>query len=161
MELAALDGVKARYHGDYHLGQVLVAENDFIITDFEGEPARTLAERRRKHSPLRDVAGMLRSLHYAAQATIRKIESGRPSDRNTIDAFARDWQERAATAFLRGYADAADEHGVYGANLEPAKPLIELFVLEKALYELRYELDNRPSWVGLPIAGLLEALEPR
>jgi maltokinase len=131
-----------RHHGDYHLGQVLIAPEGFVILDFEGEPARSLVERRRKRSPLRDVAGMLRSFAYAA------IEGKRD------DA----WEATARERFLAGYMAAVD------ANLLPAGEaaigkLLSIFELEKAIYELRYELNNRPDWVGIPGAAIERLLD--
>jgi maltokinase len=132
-----------RTHGDYHLGQTLMHDNDWVILDFEGEPARTLVERRRKRSPLRDVAGMLRSFAYAATAA----EITRDADVPTS------WEERARERFLEGYLETVDQ-----SLLPPGEAAIErllaVFELEKAVYELQYELDNRPDWVGIPVAGI-------
>jgi trehalose synthase-fused probable maltokinase len=140
---AGSSGRVIRTHGDYHLGQTLWRANDWIILDFEGEPARTLVERRRKRSPLRDVAGMLRSFAYAATAA----ELTRHAD------VPEDWEERARERFLESYLDTVD-----GTLLPPGDAAIErllaVFELEKAVYELRYELDNRPDWVGIPVAGI-------
>jgi maltokinase len=132
-----------RTHGDYHLGQTLLSNNDWVILDFEGEPARTLVERRRKRSPLRDVAGMLRSFAYAATA----VELIRDAD------IPDDWEERARERFLDSYLETVD------ATLLPSgeaaiERLLAVFELEKAVYELQYELDNRPDWVGIPVAGI-------
>jgi maltokinase len=136
-----------RHHGDYHLGQVLWAEEDWVVIDFEGEPARGLTERRRKRSPLRDVAGMLRSFAYAASAS--ELEQGvKPPE---------GWEENARAEFLAGYLDEVDSSIVpSGQALER---LLTLFELEKAVYELRYELDNRPDWVRIPVAGIARLLE--
>ena len=132
-----------RTHGDYHLGQTLWKGNDWIILDFEGEPARTLVERRRKRSPLRDVAGMLRSFAYAATAA----ELTRGAE------VPEDWEERARGRFLESYLETVD-----ATLLPPGDAAIErllaVFELEKAVYELRYELDNRPDWVGIPVMGI-------
>ena len=140
---AGSSGRVIRTHGDYHLGQTLMSRNDWIILDFEGEPARTLVERRRKRSPLRDVAGMLRSFAYAATAA----ELTRNAD------VPEDWEERARERFLESYLETIDV-----ALLPPGEAAIErllaVFELEKAVYELRYELDNRPDWVGIPVAGI-------
>lgn len=155
---AAFAGLKTRLHGDYHLGQVLVVENDFIIIDFEGEPARPLAERRQKHSPLKDVAGMLRSFSYALHSALQHVTAERPADREPLAPFARDWERRAGEAFLTGYVQGSQGAGIYPEPIETAWPLIALFTLEKGLYELRYELDNRPDWVGIPLAWLLSQL---
>ena len=139
-------GLKIRIHGDYHLGQVLLAQNDFVIIDFEGEPARPLAERRGKSSPLRDVAGMLRSLAYAAE-TARSRGTDPPTG----------WEHEARSAFLSGYASAIDP-ALLPASAGERERLLTACELEKALYELRYELDNRPDWVHVPIAGILRLL---
>jgi maltose alpha-D-glucosyltransferase/alpha-amylase len=152
-----VDGMKTRVHGDYHLGQVLLVRNDFVITDFEGEPTRTMEERSQKQSPLKDVAGMLRSFDYAMHAAMFKFVGERPDTRETVDAAGRQWQEQAVAAFLDGYEDVARRAGL--ASPRAAKGLLELFVLEKAVYELKYEVDNRPDWVRIPLNGLLNALE--
>jgi maltose alpha-D-glucosyltransferase/alpha-amylase len=150
--------VKTRHHGDYHLGQVLVVGNDFQIIDFEGEPARPLAERRRKHSPLRDVAGMLRSFNYAIRSALMNIVADRAEPLERLEPWITLWEERTRQAFLEGYAEGARGAASYPENEEHARALIELFTLEKALYEIRYELDNRPDWVGIPIRGVLDLL---
>jgi maltokinase len=136
-----------RNHGDFHLGQALWADGRWVILDFEGEPARTVVERRQKRSPLRDVAGMLRSFAYAASAS--SLERGVEPPPG--------WEERAREAFLDGYLEEMD------LALIPSGPALErllaVFELEKAVYELRYELDNRPGWVRIPVAGILRLLE--
>ena len=153
-----VQAVKARYHGDYHLGQVLLVQDDFIIIDFEGEPARPLAERRRKHSPLRDVAGMLRSFQYAAYAAMFHLTADREEDLPRVAPLAREWELRAGHAFLEGYVDGVGDSPCYPQEPGQARALIELFMLEKALYELRYEIDSRPDWAVVPVTGLLELL---
>ncbi len=150
--------VKTRHHGDYHLGQVLVVGNDFQIIDFEGEPTRPLAERRRKHSPLRDVAGMLLSLDYAIRTALMDLGAERTERPERLEPWVRLWEERTRRAFLDGYAEGARGVGSYPENEEHARALIELFTLEKALREIRYELDNRPDRVGIPIRGVLDVL---
>ena len=136
-----------RHHGDFHLGQTLWADDDWVILDFEGEPARSLPERRRKRSPLRDVAGMLRSFAYAASAS--------PLLRGVEPPVA--WEERARAEFLDGYRKTVDQHLVpSGASMDK---LLRVFELEKAVYELRYELNNRPDWVKIPVAGIVRMLE--
>ena len=153
-----IEAVKTRYHGDYHLGQVLVFENDFIIVDFEGEPARSLEERRAKHSPLRDVAGMLRSFNYVAYATLYRITAERPGDFAVLEPMARSWERLARQAFLEGYGEIVYGTRAYPSQSEHAASLLELFILEKALYELGYELANRPDWVRIPLKGILALL---
>jgi maltokinase len=141
-------GKLIRHHGDYHLGQVLWASGDWLVIDFEGEPARPLAERRRKRSPLRDVAGMLRSFAYAASAApiLRGVD------------VAPDWEQRARAEFLGGYMDTV-EQTLLPPSDEATQRLLSIFELEKAVYELRYELDNRPDWVSIPAAGIVRLLE--
>jgi maltokinase len=136
-----------RHHGDFHLGQTLWADDDWILLDFEGEPARSLPERRRKRSPLRDVAGMLRSFAYAASAS--QLQRGVEPPEG--------WEQRARTAFLDGYRATVDQSLVpQGTAMEK---LLTVFELEKAVYELRYELNNRPDWVKIPVAGIVRMLE--
>jgi maltose alpha-D-glucosyltransferase / alpha-amylase len=149
---------KARYHGDYHLGQVLLAAHDFVIVDFEGEPARPLEERRVKHSPLRDVAGMLRSFGYAAAVALDEATAERPGDRARLAPHVAGWKRETTRAFLSGYIEATRGSPVYPGAPGEARRLICLFMLDKALYEVRYELDSRPDWIRIPIAGLMELI---
>ena len=155
--------VKARQHGDYHLGQVLVARNDFVIIDFEGEPSRGLEERRRKYPPMKDVAGMLRSFDYAgATALARALELWPGNAEGFFEGIA-DWQRQVVAAFLEGYREAPegrspDEPSPEGsAALWPragGEELLTLLMIDKALYELRYELEHRPDWIGVPVRSL-------
>ncbi len=139
-----------RIHGDFHLGQVLVASGDAYIIDFEGEPAASIAERRAKTSPLRDVAGLLRSIDYAGAALIdRKGVGAMPVDAAQRDQFIAQFRTRASSVFLRSYWEATGSNG--GA---PARALLDLFLIEKAAYEISYEAANRPTWIGVPLAGL-------
>jgi trehalose synthase-fused probable maltokinase len=140
-------GRAIRTHGDYHLGQVLWAEDDWIVLDFEGEPARSLPERRRKRSPLRDVAGMLRSFAYAVSA-VQIVHGVQPPE---------DWETRARQDFLDGYFAEVDSSLVPPGD-DARRRLLSVFELEKAVYELRYELNNRPDWVRIPVAGILRLL---
>ncbi len=142
-------GRRTRIHGDYHLGQVLKTADDFILLDFEGEPARSLAERRAKQSPLRDVAGMLRSFSYAGVAGYTADESA--------TQMRRAWENAASGAFLEGYWAAAGQSSQGAATQQ----LMRAYLLEKSLYELMYELNNRPGWVPIPLFGILELLEGR
>ena len=154
-----LETIKSRLHGDYHLGQVLVEGNDFQIIDFEGEPARPLAERREKHSPLRDVAGMLRSFDYAARSAVRNLSAERADQAETLEELVREWEQRTRKAFLDGYAEGTRDTSAPPRDENQMRALVELFTLEKALYEVRYELDNRPDWVGIPVRGILDLIE--
>ncbi len=144
---------KIRYHGDYHLGQVLLDKNDFVIIDFEGEPARPLAERRIKHSPLRDVAGMLRSFNYAQWTALRHAAQAHGDDAQ-FEPLARAWEAEVRRTFLGAYYEAARGGGLH-EWFDDVRGLLELFELEKALYELRYEINNRPGWVRTPLLGIL------
>jgi maltose alpha-D-glucosyltransferase/alpha-amylase len=157
-------GVKIRIHGDYHLGQVLVTRNDFVIIDFEGEPGNSLEQRRAKHSPLRDVAGMMRSFGYVQQSALRSVAHNE-AEAARLAPLARAWELEVRAAFLSAYDGAAGDAAARGAAgrgaalydaLQPGQGLLGLFELEKALYELRYELGNRPSWVGIPLQGILD-----
>ncbi|KQP18481.1 alpha-amylase [Pseudorhodoferax sp. Leaf267] len=151
------EGVKTRIHGDYHLGQVLVTRNDFVIVDFEGEPGRGFEERRAKQSPLRDVAGMLRSFGYARASALRHATRS-PDEAAALAAPAQEWETLTRNAFLRSYRDTVAGGAL--AVSDHAMSLLSLLELQKALYELRYELDNRPDWVQIPLAGILALLAP-
>jgi maltose alpha-D-glucosyltransferase/alpha-amylase len=146
-------GVKIRHHGDYHLGQVLLKRNDFIIVDFEGEPGRPLAERRVKHSPLRDVAGMLRSFAYARRAAMQRCTVQTTDDCSRFDSLLDKWEADVRQVFISTYDSIAQPAGLY-RTLEEIQPLLTLFEVEKALYETRYELNNRPDWAGIPLRSL-------
>ena len=143
-----------RIHGDFHLGQVLVASGDVYIIDFEGEPAASIAERRSKASPLRDVAGLLRSIDYAGAALMdRNDMNGVPIDEARRDEFIARFRNRASQAFLHDYWEASPLR-----NSPSARALLELFLIEKAAYEIAYEAANRPNWLGVPLAGLSRLL---
>jgi len=148
-----------RLHGDLHLGQVLVVERDFYVIDFEGEPARDLAERRNKSSALRDVAGMQRSFDYAAWSAAYKLMERRPDAAETILADALAWRDEAVARFLRGYREHLGDCGVWPEHEEDGWRLLDLFLLEKAFYELGYELANRPQWLAIPLAGIVSLLD--
>jgi trehalose synthase-fused probable maltokinase len=137
-----------RTHGDYHLGQVMLTERGWVVLDFEGEPARTLPERRQKRSPLRDVAGMLRSFSYVAAA----------GDILGTRQMPEDWEPRARAAFLEGYFREVDQ-GLLPPGQESTEKLLAVFELEKAVYELNYEINNRPDWVGIPVNSIMRLLE--
>ncbi|HZO93712.1 MAG TPA: maltose alpha-D-glucosyltransferase [Candidatus Baltobacteraceae bacterium] len=150
---------KTRFHGDYHLGQVLVLADDFMIVDFEGEPARPPEARRRKSSPLRDVAGMLRSFNYAAVAGVRGLAQDRGEDTSGLEPLARDWERRTVAAFLEGYRETIAGCSSYPDDPAQAQALLDLFVLEKAFYEMSYELANRPAWLRIPMEGIRAILD--
>lgn len=151
--------MKTRVHGDYHLGQVLWVDNDYILLDFEGEPTRTVEERRAKFSPVRDVAGMLRSYHYAAYAGLFAFTQNRPDDFARLAPWADLWQQWTSAAFLRAYLDEAGEAAFLPRDRTELETLLNQFTLAKAFYELVYELNNRPQWVRIPLSGILALLE--
>jgi maltose alpha-D-glucosyltransferase / alpha-amylase len=155
LSLTEMDCVKMRVHGDYHLGQVLRVANDYVILDFEGEPARGIEERRAKQSALKDVAGMLRSFSYAAHASLLTYAARGPDEIARLAPCARSWETIVSTAFLKSYCDAAAGAPFLPKQEAAFRSLLEAFLFDKALYELRYELDNRPAWVGIPLRSIL------
>jgi maltose alpha-D-glucosyltransferase/alpha-amylase len=162
--LRAPGGKRMRVHGDLHLGQVLSTGRDFVIIDFEGEPTRSIGERRLKRSPFRDVAGMLRSFDYAARVSIGEVvERGTAvSDERAHELLADpadQWVRWASAAFLRGYLSAVAGAGLIPDAAEARRIQLDAHTIDKALYEVRYELEHRPSWVGIPIGGLRTLLE--
>jgi maltose alpha-D-glucosyltransferase/alpha-amylase len=162
-------GQRIRIHGDYHLGQILgtvtdansgADRDDFVIIDFEGEPARPIEERRRKQSPLRDVAGMMRSFAYAAYVAVDHFVaidgSGRERpDPSELAGWARWWQNAASAQFLRAYGNVAGQNPALLPEANSAQTLLEAYLLEKALYEVVYELNHRPAWLRIPLNGIL------
>jgi maltose alpha-D-glucosyltransferase/alpha-amylase len=146
--------MRIRIHGDYHLGQVLYTGNDFIIIDFEGEPARTMSERRIKHSPLRDVVGMIRSFHYAAHAVLLQRLHVRSEDVPLLDEWAEAWYRSVSGVFLHAYLNTVAESTFIPVERQDLEIMLDAFLLEKAIYELGYELDNRPGWVRIPLRGI-------
>ncbi|HUF79408.1 MAG TPA: maltose alpha-D-glucosyltransferase [Thermoanaerobaculia bacterium] len=156
-----IEAVRIRTHGDYHLGQVLWTGKDFVIIDFEGEPARPLSERRIKRSPLRDVAGMLRSFDYAVDAALRELADrgvAAPEQQESLASWGRFWYLESAAAFLRAYLETVRGAGIVPEDPEHLRLLLDVYLLEKAVYELGYELDNRPEWAGIPLRGILELI---
>jgi maltose alpha-D-glucosyltransferase / alpha-amylase len=155
-----IEAARIRCHGDYHLGQVLFTGKDFVIIDFEGEPERPVSERRIKASPLRDVAGMLRSFHYVAHAGMRGRAPSLVSDHSEAsrEAWAEYWTSWASAAFLKTYLPIAAAGGFLPRNELQLNVLLNAYLMEKALYELRYELNNRPAWVTIPLAGIRQLL---
>lgn len=146
-------GKKIRVHGDYHLGQVLRVKGDFVILDFEGEPARSLQQRRTKQSPLKDVAGMLRSFSYAAFAALNKHIARRPQERQQMEPWARLWEATVTSAFKQAYRKTMGNSQIVPAQAFDS--MLEIYILDKALYELMYELNNRPGWIRIPLTGIL------
>jgi len=154
-----LEVMKTRHHGDLHLGQVVVVRDDFYILDFEGEPVRSMEERRAKNSPLRDVAGMVRSFDYAASTALLDHTLPRPGTAEELQAAVQDWQERSVGYFLEEYRRATEGCPSVPAEAEAFDRLLDLFILEKALYEICYEAANRPQWLPIPLKGVRRLLE--
>ncbi len=157
---ADISARRIRTHGDFHLGQVLFTGRDFVVIDFEGEPARSISQRRLKRSPLRDVAGMLRSFHYASVFGLQLGGVIRPEDVTTLEPWRRLWHDWVTAAYLQTYQSIVGNADFLPGSREGREALLRAFLLEKAIYELRYELNNRPSWVRVPVDGLLEILGP-
>jgi len=155
-------GLRIRCHGDYHLGQVLYTGKDFVIIDFEGEPDHSLGARRLKRSPLKDVAGMLRSFAYAAEWTLLNHPAGATlslDKRNQLTEWMQFWQTWVSVSFLQGYISEGKTADFLPKTQEELALFLKAHLLEKAIYELRYELQHRPDWVGIPLGGILEILE--
>ncbi len=150
---------RIRIHGDYHLGQVLYTGKDYVIIDFEGEPARPLSERRLKLSPIRDVAGMIRSFHYAAYIALLRGSRVRGEDVPVLEPWAEMWYTRMSAVFLRAYLETMKGSGLIPERTEELKTLLNCFLLNKAIYELGYELNNRPEWVVIPVRGIRYLLD--
>jgi maltose alpha-D-glucosyltransferase / alpha-amylase len=146
---------RIRIHGDYHLGQVLRVKTDFVILDFEGEPARSLAYRRSKQSALKDVAGMVRSFSYAAYASLIAYIARHPGDFETLQPWARLWERSVSAEFVRAYRQTVGSVDFVPASTEEFRMLLDTFLLEKVFYEVRYELNSRPTWLRIPLMGIL------
>ena len=154
-----ISAMKIRTHGDYHLGQVLYTGNDFVIIDFEGEPARPLSERRLKRSPLRDVAGMIRSFHYAVYNSLFKQIPFKPEEIERLEPWALLWYKYIAGVFLGSYLVTAGDAPFIPKDREELNIMLRAYLLEKAIYELGYELNNRPDWTIIPIKGIKDLIE--
>jgi len=149
-----IDTAKIRIHGDYHLGQVLFTGKDFIILDFEGEPARSYSERRLKRSALRDVAGMLRSFHYAAYGSLYLDNQIRQEDIGKLLPYVEQWYHYMSGFFMKAYLETVKDSALIPQEKEDLEILLQTFLLQKAIYELNYEVNNRPSWVVVPLNGI-------
>jgi maltose alpha-D-glucosyltransferase/alpha-amylase len=158
---ARFTGSKIRHHGDFHLGQILIAKDDAYILDFEGEPRQSLEQRRTKAPPARDVAGFLRSVDYAASAAIERAPNITAEERPVFADRIRLWGARLSAAFWDSYKEALTETNVWPADEDQARLLINLFQIEKAFYEIEYELTNRPAWTHIPLDGAWRILAER
>ncbi|HEY3755738.1 MAG TPA: maltose alpha-D-glucosyltransferase [Opitutaceae bacterium] len=153
-----IQAVKTRYHGDLHLGQVLIKQNDVVIIDFEGEPRRSMSERRRKHTALKDVAGILRSFDYAAAAAARTVAELPAVQLEDFRKFCSEWRVQAEARFLDRYRDTIAGSPVWPGESGAAADLLEVLVLDKAFYEIGYELANRPNWLAIPLRAVVDLL---
>jgi len=154
-----LSATRMRIHGDYHLGQVLYTGTDFVIIDFEGEPARSLEDRRKKLSALQDLAGMLRSFHYAAYAPLLGEARSRAENSSSLASWATYWRKWVSASFLRAYRTTCGDASFIPRSQEEFQLLLDTYILEKAVYEIAYELNNRPAWVRIPLDGILQVVK--
>jgi maltose alpha-D-glucosyltransferase/alpha-amylase len=152
------DAEKIRHHGDFHLGQMLIVKDDVFIIDFEGEPRRSMQDRRRKAPAARDVAGLIRSIDYSATAALERALKSSPDEQGKIARALESWRERSVAAFLAAYRESLGTTGLWPQSPQEADRLLDFFLLEKAFYEIEYELAHRPDWLRVPLAGTLRIL---
>jgi maltose alpha-D-glucosyltransferase/alpha-amylase len=148
-----IEAVKIRHHGDFHLGQMLIVKDDVVIIDFEGEPRRSIEERRRKAPAARDVAGLIRSIDYSAIAALERALKSAPDEHGKIARALDGWRETSVSSFLSAYRQSLNDARLWPQSLQSADRLLDFFLLEKAFYEIEYELAHRPSWLRVPLAG--------
>jgi maltose alpha-D-glucosyltransferase/alpha-amylase len=153
-----IDCLNIRHHGDFHLGQMLIVKDDIFIIDFEGEPRRPLPERRRRAPAARDVAGLIRSIDYSATAALERALKVAPDEQGKLGAALAEWRDRAAAAFLDTYREIMTNQRLWPADPYAAEQMLNFFLLEKALYEIEYELAHRPEWLRVPLTGVLRIL---
>jgi maltose alpha-D-glucosyltransferase/alpha-amylase len=156
LEQSALQASLIRIHGDYHLGQVLWVHNDFVIVDFEGEASLPLAQRRLKQPALKDVAGMLRSLSYAAYAGLLAFSARRPEDYARLEPWAAFWEQSVSATYLAAYRQAAADAPFLPTRMDHFQALLDAFLMDKALRQLNHDLSSRPAWVRIPLQGILD-----
>jgi len=154
----SLEGRKIRHHGDFHLGQVLIAKDDVFIIDFEGEPRRSLADRRKKAPAARDVAGLVRSIDYSTTAALQRALRSAPDEHGKVASALDVWRERSAATFVETYRATMMDRVLWPTDADAANRLLDFFLLEKAYYEIEYELSHRPDWLRVPLAGILRIL---
>ena len=150
---ASVDTMKIRHHGDFHLGQMLIVKDDVFIIDFEGEPRRSIEDRRRKAPAARDVAGLIRSIDYSATAALERALKSAPDEQGRLVRALDGWREQSVAAFLAAYRQSLGDTRLWPRSLEDADRLLDFFLLEKAFYEIEYELAHRPDWLRVPLAG--------
>jgi maltose alpha-D-glucosyltransferase/alpha-amylase len=149
----SVDAAKIRHHGDFHLGQMLIAKDDVFIIDFEGEPRRSIDDRRRKAPAARDVAGLIRSIDYSATAALERALKSAPDEQGKIARALAGWRDASVAAFLAGYRRSLSDARLWPQSVQDADRLLDFFLLEKAFYEIEYELAHRPDWLRVPLAG--------
>ena len=152
------DGLNIRLHGDFHLGQMLIVKDDIFIIDFEGEPRRSIAERRRKAPAARDVAGLVRSIDYSATAALERALKVSPDEQGKLAAALAGWRDRATEAFLTAYRETNAGQSLWPSGTDSAEQMLNFFLVEKAFYEIEYELAHRPDWLRVPLTGMLRIL---
>jgi maltose alpha-D-glucosyltransferase/alpha-amylase len=150
-----------RHHGDFHLGQMLIVKEDIFIIDFEGEPRRTLAERRMKAPAARDVAGLIRSIDYSVSAALERSLKGKADDSGLLQTALAQWRDQSTDTFLTSYRAAMTDARLWPADPAAADNLLRFFLLEKAFYEIEYELAHRPDWLRVALSGALRVLGQR
>jgi maltose alpha-D-glucosyltransferase/alpha-amylase len=158
---AGIDGLNIRHHGDFHLGQILIVKDDIFIIDFEGEPHRPHSERRRKAPAARDVASLIRSIDYSATAALERALEVAPDEHGKLGAALAEWRERAATAFLTAYREAMTDQRLWPTGKHAAEQMLKFFLIDKAFYEIEYELAYRPDWLRVALTGLLRLMSPQ
>jgi maltose alpha-D-glucosyltransferase/alpha-amylase len=153
-----IDGLNIRHHGDFHLGQMLIVKDDIFITDFEGEPRRPINERRRKAPAARDVASLIRSIDYAATSALERARKVAQDDHGRLGAALDTWRDRATSEFLSAYRETIAHQHLWPSDPAAADGLLTFFLLEKAFYEIEYELSYRPDWLRVPLTGMIRML---
>jgi maltose alpha-D-glucosyltransferase/alpha-amylase len=156
---AKIECDRIRIHGDYHLGQVLHTGKDFVIIDFEGEPQRPLSQRRLKRLALRDVAGMVRSYHYATLMAFHQMIQAGLDEESYLDEWAHTMHRWLSSSFLDGYREVVEGTSVVPSDPGQFRLVLDALLVEKAAYELEYELNNRPDWIEIPLRGILETID--
>jgi maltose alpha-D-glucosyltransferase/alpha-amylase len=152
------DGLNIRHHGDFHLGQMLIVKDDVFIIDFEGEPRRTIVERRRKAPAARDVASLIRSIDYSTTAALERALKVAHDEQGRLAAALAEWRDRATAAFLAAYRETMVKQRLWPAGPDATKRMLNFFLLEKVCYEIEYELSYRPDWLRVPLTGMLRIL---
>jgi maltose alpha-D-glucosyltransferase/alpha-amylase len=153
-----VEAVKIRHHGDFHLGQMLIVKDDVVIIDFEGEPRRSIKERRRKAPAARDVAGLIRSIDYSATAALDRALQSAPDEHGKVARALDNWRERSVATVVAAYRESLVDPRLWPRDPRDADRLLDFFVLEKALYEIEYELAHRPDWLHVPVLGTWRVL---